>query len=245
MTQLVERTFTHALCHTHEPAVKHVVDALRIQRGEIAQFRAALSLTCKTLPIMQTLIERAFLKDSLPFPAPAELIAHGFNKSVWKLTPDDQSDPIACRVHFYTIGQSSAQLISSAAKKRETYEKVLTAFGGFEDLIVPSHFIVANAPTLGKGAVVEVSPFVEGVDVFEHADAAFLTDKQKGHLGVIAEIASHKIGDSHLDLLGENNILVNTSGETRVVDWEPAVLPDHDHSYRHYQRIKQLRALAA
>lgn len=244
LAQLVERTFVHAAAHIDKPIHRQLINCLDIRNGEIAQMRALIALSQKLAPPLRLATERLFLQDSLPFAARPTFMTHGANKSAWKMENPQSHTPFVCRVHFHTMGMSACDLSRYAHDAKYSYEAVQDTFAGYEHLVVPAHFMLAHSPTRGTGAVVEVTPFIEGHDIFDLPDSYTLTDDQKKHAGIIAEAASRKMNGRYLDLLGGRNILVTEQGSTCVVDWEPAPLPNHDHYFRHYQRVKTLKQLS-
>lgn len=245
LAQIAERTLTHSLVTTNKAGWSHARSMLDVRIGEIAQIREACRTASILMPFMRGAIERVVLRDAFPFATQPELLTHGYNKTVWKIPETADHTALACRVHFYTIGMSSDQLLAHAATSKARLQQVQQAFSDDENPVVPSHFLIANTPTLGKGAVVEVAPFVQGEDVFAISDPHKLSKKQKACLGKIADVAERKIGNRYLDLLGSNNILVTDTDETCIVDWETAPLPNHTYHFQHQQRVHQLRAMAA
>ena len=190
------------------------------------RLRRFIRVTSFAVPGGLGLIRRSLLDfTAMPFDAKADPIAFGAGSTVFHL---HSTPPCVVKVSRRTLGQPVEVMRRLARECRERYSTTVSWYGG-ADYIVPTYFVIMQAPLCGYPAVVSIQPYIPGAEDFlARPDDEVLTllGTHEGLRRQFQSFAEHtlRLFDHHHrcpDLLGDGNLAITIHWNRLGADGDP------------------------
>jgi hypothetical protein len=201
---------------------------------------AANALEARWPQLSSHIRERLVRGERLAFSAyrPPELLGYGAGSTVFRMPADAApGEDAVLKVLRRSLGREPGYVLAEAREAQALYRRFATLYDG-ADLVVPTHYLVLQAPLLGRPAAACLQPCLTGAlrDLFEFTDEELLTLLHE-HAGLATQfrlfvqrtVQSVRATHSCIDLVGHSNVLILPTPEgprIRIIDFGVMELDD-------------------